>query len=203
VVGEIFPVRGLRHFIVPVFPLTMTDHRLSIASVQRWLSIPRIIEELLQTIVFANSRLVTGILVTYLKDGEECSIETRDSRLSGRGGYLPSSGARWHKACARERFWIASNPERLGRTGNTGSSGCCERSGRIRVPKRPSLFSAGIERHTAERQGTRELLKAAAREREMTELDRSDLCSSAQSASPSSLRFGASVVIYTAVFRVY
>ncbi len=43
----------------------------------------------LQTIVFANSRLITEILVTYLKDALERSVLSRDLVRGYRGGYLP------------------------------------------------------------------------------------------------------------------
>jgi DEAD/DEAH box helicase domain-containing protein len=43
----------------------------------------------LQTIVFANSRLVTEILVTYLKNALEKSILSKDLIRGYRGGYLP------------------------------------------------------------------------------------------------------------------
>ncbi|MFN8005975.1 MAG: DEAD/DEAH box helicase [Terriglobia bacterium] len=43
----------------------------------------------LQTIVFANSRLVTEILVTYLKDALEKSILPKELVRGYRGGYLP------------------------------------------------------------------------------------------------------------------
>lgn len=43
----------------------------------------------LQTIVFANSRLITEILVTYLKDALEKSVLPRDFIRGYRGGYLP------------------------------------------------------------------------------------------------------------------
>jgi DEAD/DEAH box helicase domain-containing protein len=43
----------------------------------------------LQTLVFANSRLVTEILVTYLKDALERNVLSRDLVRGYRGGYLP------------------------------------------------------------------------------------------------------------------
>ncbi len=43
----------------------------------------------LQTIVFANSRLVTEILVTYFKDALERSVLSKDLIRGYRGGYLP------------------------------------------------------------------------------------------------------------------
>ena len=43
----------------------------------------------LQTIVFANSRLVTEILVTYFKDALEKSVLSKDLIRGYRGGYLP------------------------------------------------------------------------------------------------------------------
>ncbi len=43
----------------------------------------------LQTIVFANSRLVTEILVTYFKEALEKSVLSRDLIRGYRGGYLP------------------------------------------------------------------------------------------------------------------
>jgi DEAD/DEAH box helicase domain-containing protein len=43
----------------------------------------------LQTIVFANSRLVTEILVTYFKDTLEKSVVSKDLVRGYRGGYLP------------------------------------------------------------------------------------------------------------------
>jgi DEAD/DEAH box helicase domain-containing protein len=43
----------------------------------------------LQTIVFANSRLITEILVTYFKDALEKSVASKDLIRGYRGGYLP------------------------------------------------------------------------------------------------------------------
>jgi|RhiMetdeSRZDD1v2_1073273.scaffolds.fasta_scaffold01700_12 DEAD/DEAH box helicase domain-containing protein len=43
----------------------------------------------LQTIVFANSRLITEVLVTYLKDALEKSVLSKDLIRGYRGGYLP------------------------------------------------------------------------------------------------------------------
>jgi DEAD/DEAH box helicase domain-containing protein len=43
----------------------------------------------LQTIVFANSRLTTEVLVTYLKDALEKSVVSKDLIRGYRGGYLP------------------------------------------------------------------------------------------------------------------
>lgn len=43
----------------------------------------------LQTIVFARSRLITEVLVTYLKDDMEKKIEEKDTIRGYRGGYLP------------------------------------------------------------------------------------------------------------------
>jgi DEAD/DEAH box helicase domain-containing protein len=43
----------------------------------------------LQTIVFANSRLITEILVTYFKDALEKGVPSKDLIRGYRGGYLP------------------------------------------------------------------------------------------------------------------
>ena len=67
----------------------------------------------LQLIVFAQSRLATEILTTYLKDDFE-GVPGAPERIRGyRGGYLPNcAGARSKKGCAKARSARSSRPTR-------------------------------------------------------------------------------------------
>lgn len=70
----------------------------------------------LQTLVFANSRLVTEILVTYLKDALEKNVLSRDLVRGYRGGYLPLERREVEKGLREGRILgvVATNALELG-----------------------------------------------------------------------------------------
>ncbi len=70
----------------------------------------------LQTVVFANSRLVTEILVTYLKDALENSVLSKDMIRGYRGGYLPIERREVEKGLREGRILgvVATNALELG-----------------------------------------------------------------------------------------
>jgi DEAD/DEAH box helicase domain-containing protein len=70
----------------------------------------------LQTVVFANSRLVTEILVTYLKEALEDSVLSKDLIRGYRGGYLPLERREVEKGLREGRILgvVATNALELG-----------------------------------------------------------------------------------------
>jgi DEAD/DEAH box helicase domain-containing protein len=70
----------------------------------------------LQLIVFAQSRLATEILTTYLKDDFAGSPGTRDEIRGYRGGYLPQRRREIEKGCAKAacRAVVSTNALELG-----------------------------------------------------------------------------------------
>ena len=70
----------------------------------------------LQTLVFANSRLVTEILVTYLKDALERNVLSRDLVRGYRGGYLPLERREVEKSLREGKILgvVATNALELG-----------------------------------------------------------------------------------------
>lgn len=70
----------------------------------------------LQTIVFANSRLITEILVKYLKNDFEKTVQDRDTVRGYRGGYLPRQRREIEKElrAGKIRAVVATNALELG-----------------------------------------------------------------------------------------
>ncbi len=70
----------------------------------------------LQTIVFANSRLITEILVKYLKNDFEKTVQDRDTVRGYRGGYLPGQRRQIERElrAGKIRAVVATNALELG-----------------------------------------------------------------------------------------
>ena len=83
----------------------------------------------LQLIVFAQSRLSTEILTTYLKDDFE-GVPGAPERIRGyRGGYLPTGGARSRRGCARARCAPSCRPTRSSSASTSARSTCAVMAG--------------------------------------------------------------------------
>ncbi len=83
--------RGEKYFVFYNPPVVnrAAGHPAQLSATRRGASRIEFIERHQQTLVFANSRLATEILVTYLKDAVERGPLPGDAVRGYRGGYLP------------------------------------------------------------------------------------------------------------------